>query len=581
MRKLTRFIGVMLVLGMCFACLWPSICWHARTPKEVQSLALNSLEKIRDYAVAMAHDDIAALRKLAQSSPDTPVKESGAEWLPGAVKAEARLLKKKAPAGLRDALLLFPSETELQEAGEAFYRDKILAAKRLYNRSVKLGLDLAGGMSVIVKADLDAALAAQKGSAATDDAEQFKSDAMSQAVETLRSRIDRFGLAEPVIRRQGAERIYIELPGAAETDRINSIIMGKGILNFRLVDDAATDSFNTAYRENPAGIFNALGALVNPSLVPEDCEVLGLYKKDTYGLDERQGYLAVKKEIALDGKHIKSAQIDSDMTGKPQVTFTLDTEGAQIFGDFTSAHVNDSLAIVSDDKIKSYARINSAITGGNVAISGFRLEEAQDLQKVLQTAWLSVPLSVESQQVIGAALGDEAIAQGLKAVGAGLAAVLIFMLVWYHASGVNAVAAQLLNLYIMFSLLSAMNLTLTLPGIAGMILTIGMAVDANVVIFERIKDELRQGKDREAAVEMGFKHAMRAILDSNITTFIAAFFMSQLGTGSIQGFAVSLCIGVVTSVFTALFVSRLIFDFGTDVIGRRKLSIGWGVRSAV
>jgi preprotein translocase subunit SecD len=381
-----------------------------------------------------------------------------------------------------------------------------------------------------------------------------------------------------VIRQQGEDRIYIELPGAAEADRINSIIMGKGILNFRLVDASATDSFQSSYSRNPAGIFNAAGELVNPSMIPADCEVLGLYTKDSYDLDERVGYLVVKKEVALDGKHIKSAQIDSDLTGKPQVTFNLDAEGAEIFGDFTSVHVGENLAIVSDDKIKSYARINSAITGGNVAISGFGLDEAQNLQKVLQTAWLSVPLAVESQQVIGATLGEEAIQQGLRAVVFGLLAVLVFMFIWYLGSGVNAVIAQVLNLYIMFSVLSALNLTLTLPGIAGMILTIGMAVDANVIIFERIKEELRLGKARQAAVAAGFKNAFSAVMDSNITTFIAAAFMSQLGTGSIQGFAVSLAIGVVTSVFTALFVSRLIFDFGTDVLKSQKVSISWRLK---
>ena len=191
---------------------------------------------------------------------------------------------------------------------------------------------------------------------------------------------------------------------------------------------------------------------------------------------------------------------------------------------------------------------------------------------------MNVPLSVESQQVIGASLGEQAIAQGIKAIAVGLILIMIFMLIWYKGAGVNAIVAQILNLYIMFSVLSAFNLTLSLSSIAGMILTIGMAVDANVIIFERIKEELIAGKSRVAAISAGFDNAFWAIMDSNITTFIAAIFLSQLGSGSIQGFAVSLAIGVVSSVFTALFVSRLMFDFETDVLKSTKVSIGWRIK---
>ena len=354
--------------------------------------------------------------------------------------------------------------------------------------------------------------------------------------------------------------------------------MGKGVLNFRLVDSAATESFSLYYSQNPASTFDASGDLINPGIIPDDCEVLGLYQKDAYGLDERIGYLVVKKEIALDGQHIKSAEISSDRTGRPQVSFQLDTEGADIFGEFTAAHVSEGLALVSDNKIKSYATIREPIPNGQVALSGFGLEEAQNIQKVLQTAWLNVPLSIESQQIVGASLGDQAINQGVNALLYGLLAVMLFMLIWYKGAGINAVVAQILNLYIMFSILSAFNLTLTLPSIAGMILTIGMAVDANVIIFERIKEELLLGKSRASAIEAGFNNAFWAIMDSNITTFIAALFLSQLGSGPIQGFAVSLAIGVVSSVFTALVVSRLMFDVGTDVFKKKSVSISWRIK---
>lgn len=577
MNKRSRFLLILVVLGVCFAFLWPSISWYMRTPKELQNLALGSLEKIKDYSNVQASADVKELKALARSNPAATLPEQFA-WLE---KAAAKNYKDAgssvpAPMTVRSALENYTSEAALLSAVEGRYRDEILKAKRLYNNSVKLGLDLSGGMSVIVKADLDAALA-QAGDTVADPA-AFREEAMTQAIETLTSRIDRFGLTEPVIRRQGEDRIYIEMPGAAETDRINSIIMGKGILNFRLVDTAATNSFMTYYNANPASTFNAAGELINPGIIPADCEVMGLYQKDSYGLDERIGYLVVKKEIALDGKHIKSAEVGSDYTGRPQVNFVLDGEGTVIFGDFTTANVNESLAIVSDDKIKSYARINEPITGGQVALSGFGVDEVENIRKVLQTAWLSVPLEVESQQVVGASLGDQAISQGVNALLYGLLSVMVFMLLWYKGAGINAVVAQVLNLYIMFSVLSAFNLTLTLPSIAGMILTIGMAVDANVIIFERIKEERLLGKSRAASIAAGFNNAFWAIMDSNITTFIAAMFLSQLGTGPIQGFAVSLSIGVVSSVFTALVVSRLMFDVGTDLMKKQGISISWRVK---
>ncbi|QTQ13500.1 protein translocase subunit SecD [Treponema parvum] len=580
MKKRSRFLLILIVLGICFAFLWPSISWYMYTPKEVQTLALGSLEKIKDYATARAYEDVNSLKASANADPSAVV---GAEyaWLEKIAKKNYKQMREDVPSPMTvvDMLRSFYNERELSAVIQERYRDDILAAKKRYQNSVKLGLDLSGGMNIIVKADLDAAIASQGDSVTTDNIVQFKADAMAQAVETLTNRIDRFGLSSPVIRKQGEDRIYIEIPGAAEADAINTIIMGKGILNFRLVDMEATRAFEAYYAANSATAFTASGALSDPSIIPSDCEVLGLYTKDDYGLDERIGFLAVKKEIALDGQHISSAQVSANnITNKPEVDFVLDSEGAAIFAEFTSAHVGDYLAIVSDNQIKSNARIESAITGGRVAISGFGLEEAHNLQKVLQTAWLNVPLLVESQQVIGASLGDQAIRQGMLALLVGLLSVMVFMLIYYKGAGFNAIVAQILNLYILFSVLSAFNLTLTLSSIAGMILTIGMAVDANVIIFERIKEELRDGKSRAAAISAGFDNAFWAIMDSNITTFIAAIFLSQLGTGSIQGFAVSLAIGVVSSVFTALFVSRLIFDVNTDVAGYKKVSISWRIK---
>ena len=578
MNKRTRLLVLLAVIALCFVFLWPSISWYGRTPKEVQHLALGSTENIKNYAELKAAEDVRAIKKMDLSAP---LADEYA-WLKKDVAKRYKALDKKAPAELtlKDVLSAYDSELDFMSVFTTRYRDEILKAKRYYENSVKLGLDLSGGMNIIVKADLDAALESMGDAVESENAADFKKEAMANAIENLSSRIDKFGLTSPVIRQQGDDRIYIEIPGAAQADAINTLIMGKGILNFRLVDMEATNAFKAYYAQNPATTFNAIGELMDPSVIPEDCEVFGEYRKDEYGLDERYDWVVVKKEIALDGQHVKSALVGADeFTNQPEVHFNLDSEGATIFGDFTAAHVGDNLAIVSDNKVKSNARIQTAITGGQVSLSGgFSYEEADNIKKVLQTAWLNVPLEVESQQVIGASLGEDSIRAGAKAILLGLGLILIFMLIYYKASGINAVVAQVLNLFIMFSVLSAFNLTLTLSSIAGMILTIGMAVDANVLIFERIKEELRQGKSRPAAVSMGFDNAFWAIMDSNITTFIAAIFLSQLGTGAIQGFAVSLAIGVVSSVFTALFVSRLIFDFDTDVLHAKKVSIGWGIK---
>lgn len=579
MSKRSRLVIIIAVLAMCFVFLWPSIQWYARTPKEQQALALSSLENIKDYSSQKAASEVKNLVFQVKSYPDVELSENQ-QWLKKYVVKNYKDMGEKVPSPLtlHDALASFPTQAALQSVVEARFRNEILKNKKNYKNSVKLGLDLSGGMNVIVRADLDAVVKAQEGNVVAD-AETLKKAAMQQAIETLTSRIDRFGLTSPTIRQQGEDRIYIELPGSAETDQINSIIQGRGILNFRLVDDDATQAFQIFYAQHPDSTFDSQGRLVDPSVIPDDDEVFGYYLTDEYGLDQRVNYLVVKKEIVLDGKHIKSATVGTEnLTNKPSVNFTLDAEGAKIFGEFTGEHIHQSLAILSDNKIKSNATIQSAITGGQVSITGFGQQEARNLEKVLQTAWLDVPLSVESQQVIGASLGDQAVKQGIFALGVGLVAIMLFMLIWYKGAGFNACVAQVLNMYIMFSILSAFNLTITLPTIAGMILTIGMAVDANVIIFERIKEELRLGKDRAASIGAGFDNALSAIMDSNVTTFIAAFFMTMLGTGSIQGFAVSLAIGVVSTVFTALVVSRLIFDFNTEVMKKKGMSISWRLK---
>ena len=575
MSKRYRLILILVIMVLCFVFLLPSIRWYFWIPKLDQTRALGSREQIKLYSSQAANADLEKLIALARNGEDMPPE---LEFLIADARKIYKSAKQKAPERWDAATVLgaFASRNEALEVIEAGYRDRVFALKDLQKRAVQLGLDLSGGLSIVLQADLDALETKLDRPLNSDDRE----DAIDRALEVLNSRIDRFGLTEPVIRRQGADQIYVEIPGSADPERINDIIMGKGSLAFHIVDEEATVAFNNFYNMQPAYTFNAQGGLINPSIVPPDVLILGVYDKDRYGLDEHrrnsQGnpeYVAIRREVGLDGNYIRDVQVNRDsLDGRPVVNFFLTSEGGEIFYRLTSANINKPMAIVLEDRVKSQATIRSAIRD-SVSLEGFGAEEANNIALMLRTAALPVELEVVNQQSIGATMGEDTIRRGLQALVWGIMMVLAFMLIYYKGAGINAVVAQILNFYMMFSILSAFNFTLTLPAIAGFILTIGMATDASVIIFERIKEELRLGKGRKAAVEAGFDKAFWAIMDSNITTFIAALFLSQLGSGPIRGFAVTLAIGVFSSVFTALFVSRLIFDFGTDVLKMKNISI--------
>jgi len=578
MSKRYRLIIILAIMGICFIFLYPSIRWYFLIPKLDQTRALGSREQIKTYASQTAQLELEKLITAARSGGDVPQE---LDFLVANAKTVYKNAKESAPAkwDAKAVLSTFPSRQEALDAIESNYRDKVFALKDLQKNAVQLGLDLSGGLSIVLQADMDALQQKLGRSLTVAD----RSDAMDRALDALNSRIDRFGLTEPVIRKQGIDQIYVEIPGTADPERINDIIMGKGSLAFHMVDTDATNTFNQYYNAHPTTTFDLQGNLIDPSIVPADVKILGVYQKDQYGLDAQTtnssgnlNYAAVKKEVGLDGNHIRSADVSRNtMDGRPNVTFQLDPEGGDIFFKLTSANVGKPMAIVLDDKVRSQATIRTAIRDA-VSLEGFGQDEANNIALMLRTAALPVDLQVVNQQTIGATMGADTIRQGLYALLGGIAMVLIFMVFYYHFSGINAVVAQILNFYIMFSVLSAFKFTLTLPSIAGFILTIGMAVDANVIIFERIKEEMRIGKSRKAAVEAGFQKAFAAIMDSHVTTFISALFLSQLGSGPIKGFAVTLAIGVFSSVFTALFVSRLIFDFGTDVTRSKGVSIGWG-----
>jgi preprotein translocase subunit SecD len=571
MNKRYRLIILLVVLGVCFLFLRPTIQWYFFTPIEDREKAQVTRDLIKRHSADSAEADLQRIINAAGMGGLVP---EDLEYLIPIARRMYRDNNKPVPENwtARNVLEAFFSREEVLDIIERRYSDEIFALKELQNNAVKLGLDLSGGLSIIL----------QVGRTLSND---DPADAMNRALEVLNSRIDRFGLTEPVIRRQGTNQIYVEIPGTADPERINDIIMGKGSLTFHLEESDATAAFYQYYRANRDTTFDAAGNLLNPSIIPPNTMLLGVFTKDRYGLDEHvrnsdrtYSYIVVREEVGLDGNYIVDATVDrNNISGRPEVIFRLNEEGGETFFRLTESNVGRNLAIVMDGKVRSNPTIQQGIRDRG-SITGFDQASSENLALVLRTAALPVELEVANQQIIGASLGEDTIRQGLFALLGGIAAVLLFMLIFYKAAGINAVIAQLLNFYIMFSVLSALGFTLTLPAIAGFILTIGMATDANVIIFERMKEEMRLGKSRKASIEAGFSKAFWAIMDSNITTFIAALFLSQLGSGPIRGFAVALSIGVFSSVFTALFVSRLIFDFGTDVMRSKNLSVSWTTR---
>ncbi|MCK5007314.1 MAG: protein translocase subunit SecD [Spirochaetales bacterium] len=569
MSKRFRLLLVIILIGVAFSFLYPSIQWYFLVPQTKRDLSSGSRNQIKLYAERRAAD---TLRELQSMDPDDPVPEEYL-FLRGKAKENYRTEGRTVPRvwTVEEIFQGYLSKEELLLTLEDSFREEILELKELKDRTIQLGLDLRGGMRVLIRANMEEL--EQTSGQALSAAE--REDAMRRALEILNNRIDQFGVTEPQIRRQGDDLILVELPGDADRERMNRFIQGKGILNFHIVDEEALALFRNYQQKNPGAFIGPEGGILQPDILPAGTTLRGVYTKDAYGIDQLRGFTVITEQFGLSGNYIRDARVSADpITGRPVVNFFLTSEGGDIFYKFTSDNVNRTLAVVLGDKVKAQARIAEPIRDA-VRVTGFERDEADDLALVLRTGALPVPLEVINQQAIGASLGEDAIRIGLQAVTYGFALVILFMLIFYKGAGLIADLALILNLYFMVSVLSVFGFTLTLPSIAGVILTVGMAVDANVIVFERIKEEYRTGKSAKAAVKAGFQKAFWAIADSNITTFIAALALSQLGKGPVQGFAVTLSVGIVSSMFTALVVSRLIFDFATDVLRVSRLSIMW------
>jgi preprotein translocase subunit SecD len=415
----------------------------------------------------------------------------------------------------------------------------------LIDRQLALGLDLKGGVQLVVRVDTDYAvrLESQQRTLSKEAEAEVRRDAVARTIETIERRIDALGVAEPGIARQGTagDEILIQLPGLAEVDRAKAIIQAGGTLEFRLVEQGPTHS---AAELTPGGR--------SAEVLPED------WRRS--GESPGQRYYLVDTLAAATGRELRTARPSLDENNQPAVSFMLTAEGGRKFGDVTAANVGRLLAIVLDGRVRSVARIDSRITTDGMIHGSFTSQEAQDLALILRSGALPAPLSFLAEGSISASLGADSIRQGVVASIVGLLLVVGFMLIYYRASGINATVALVLNLVILLGLMAYVGVVMTLPGIAGFVLTMGIGVDSNVLVFERIREEREAGKAERAAMNAGFSRVFLTLLDTHIAALISAAFLFQFGTGPIRGFAVTLSIGLLSNLFTSTFVSKTLFE---------------------
>jgi preprotein translocase subunit SecD len=386
----------------------------------------------------------------------------------------------------------------------------------------------------------------------TTAAANIRNQALLQAMNTIRNRVDQLGVTEPNIAEYGDPRDYelvVQLPGVDDPTRVKDIMQSTALLELKLVQDGPFSS-----RES------ALAA--HGGVLPPDTQLL----PGPMGQNGETWYV-VNRVAAVTGRDLSGAEPSHDENGRPDVNFTLTRDGAARFGRVTSANVGKLLAVVLDNRVYEAATIQTEITDRGRITGGFTPQKVQDLALVLRSGALPASITYLSEETVGPSLGADSIRHGVIACIVGFVAVMTFMLIYYRGAGVNADLALLLNLIILIAALGYFGATLTLPGIAGVILTVGMGVDSNVLIFERIREELRLGKAVGAAVAGGFEHAFVTIIDTHVTTIVSAAILFTFGTGPVRGFAVTLTIGLLANLFTSVFVSRVIFDY---VLSRRE-----------
>jgi protein-export membrane protein SecD len=463
-------------------------------------------------------------------------KELVSDWL-GNIRGDVRETLRSSRIGYTDLAQNVAGRSVSVRIRKAADLDKALT--ELKKLSAPIGNDVFGGF---VGNDLDVGLNDNGGvtlTATEPGVNDRISSAIQTSIETIRRRVDAFGTTEPSIQREGRNRILVQVPGVSDVQRLKNLIGETGKLEFRMVDPSADAADVAASKKAPPGT----------ELV--------------YSSDEPPIPYVLKDQVLVSGESLVGSQPGFDsQTGEPVVTFRFDSAGAKRFGRATQDNVGLPFAIVLDNKVVSAPVIREPILGGTGQISGsFSVQEANDLSVLLRSGALPAKLTVIEERTVGASLGADSIESGKRAALAGLALVVLFMFAAYGLFGLFANIALFVNIAIIFAVLSLMGATLTLPGIAGIVLVIGIAVDANVLINERIREEIRTGKSPFAAVDSGYSRALTTIIDSNVTTLIAVLVLFWLGSGPVRGFAVTLTIGILASMFTAVTVTRMMVAY--------------------
>jgi preprotein translocase subunit SecD len=516
--------------------------------------------------------------------PNTPLFKSMPEWWQKNMPNKGIVLGLDLQGGLH---LVFEVEADkaVDQTVEryAFSIRETLQKKKLQAEVKKNGLDIEvapAGQDVLTALkegynNLDTTASGQTVILRLSDKEKsfIRDNAADQALETIRNRIDQFGVSEPTIHRQGTNEIVVQLPGVKDPKRAIDLIGKTALLEFKIVDDESPIAAQLPSSIAPGEEEKVLEQFAGK--IPEGDQILFEKKVNRETGAVTKFPVLLKKETVLTGALLSEARVTLDTQfSTPHVSITFNPEGAKRFEEITAANVKKRLAIILDNTVYSAPVIQERIGGGSAQITGsYGMDEAKDLSIVLKAGALPAPLKMLQNVTVGPSLGSDSIEAGKFAGIAGTIAVAIFMIIYYRLSGVIADFALLLNIILLFGAMASLNATLTLPGIAGIILAIGMAVDSNVLMFERMRDELRAGKTPRSAVDSGYKKAFWTIFDSHVTTLITAAVLFQFGTGPIKGFAVTLSLGVAINLYTALIGTKSIFDLINSRHEVKKLSI--------
>lgn len=457
-------------------------------------------------------------------------------------------------------------------------RTYVQELKKLRSKTLSLGLDLQGGVYVATipsEEDLREQLLVQYDEdeeAVNQNFEAEKELALTRSLEIIKNRIDAFGVSEPSIRSTFDGKITIELPGVSDPNLLKEGLSKVGKLEFRFVNQELMNTLaNQSIPYDGQYGITSRDAVPAAFILPNDTEWVSYWENDETDVPQLKGWYLIYKKVDLGGTAIKSASTETDNLGRNIVSFEMTDEGSDIFADITRNNINKQFAIILDDRVRSAPVIQGEIPNGRGQISGtFGVAEANYLANILEAGSLPVRLEVIEERIIGPQLGADSIEKGVKALTIGTSAVILFMIIFYRVAGIVASLALCLNVLFLLSTLASMGATLTLSGIAGIALTVGMAVDANIIIYERIREEKTKSRHFLSAFHSAYEHAGATIWDSNLTTIIAAIALSVFGSGSIKGFGSTLAFGIIANIFTSLFVSKLLLE---TYIGKKQREI--------